>query len=243
MATGGLIAQKFGAKQMQEASRISARALVLALILSGFLILFQIPLLKIALWAMEDDGKWQHLTAEYFQVRIFAAPATLCTYALLGTLIGLQRVNAVFGLQVLLNVLNVALTIILFQWTDLGIKGVALATVISEYVTLIVGCIILKTYIFSAINQNRFLAWLFETAALKRFFSISSDLFIRTLCLTFAFYWMTVLSAKQGVVVLAAHWLFNWQERYKTPQAFRIRERDTSDNFSHRIQSVFLDFR
>ncbi len=210
MATGGLVAQAYGADNLQSTSRISIRALLLAFLLGTLLIALQIPLLKIALFAMDDSGEWQSLAADYFYMRIYAAPATLCMYAILGALIGLQRVRAVLGLQLLLNLLNVLLTIVLFMTTDLGIKGVALATVISEYVTLAAGIYLIKDLIAAALKETAFKSWVLDRAALRRFFTISGDLFIRTLCLTFAFYWMTALSAKQGVIILAANTvLFN----------------------------------
>jgi MATE family multidrug resistance protein len=210
MATGGLVAQAFGANNLANSSKITIRALALALILGFALILLQIPLLNIALFAMDDGGKWQALTADYFHVRIFAAPATLCLYAILGSIIGLQKMKAVLGLQLLLNILNIILTITLFSYTDMGIKGVALATVISEYITLFVGCYILRDLIRTAIKDSALRTWILDKDALRRYFTISGDLFIRTLCLTFAFYWMTVLSARQGVVILAANTvLFN----------------------------------
>jgi len=210
MATGGLVAQAFGADNLISSSRISIRALALALLLGIALIVLQIPLLHVALYAMDDSGAWQTLTADYFHVRILAAPATLCLYAILGSLIGLQKMKAVLGLQLLLNVLNIVLTITLFSLTDMGIKGVALATVISEYMTLFVGCYILRYQIISALRDTELSTWLLDKTALTRYFTISGDLFIRTLCLTFAFYWMTVLSARQGVVILAANTaLFN----------------------------------
>lgn len=210
MATGGLVAQAFGAANTEATSRISIRALLLALALGVALILLQKPLLTIALFAIDDVGQWQNFTEDYFLIRIFAAPATLCMYAILGALIGLQRVNSVLWLQLLLNLLNVLLTITLFTTTDLGIKGVALATVVSEYVTLIAGCYVLRDIIGAAFRDTSFNSWLLDRRALTRFFTISGDLFIRTLCLTFAFYWMTVLSARQGVVILAANTvLFN----------------------------------
>jgi len=210
MATGGLVAQAFGADNVVATSRISIRAFLLAVILGITLILFQKPLLYIALLAMDDSGQWQTLASDYFYVRIYAAPATLCTYAMLGALIGLQKMKSVFALQLLLNLLNIVLTIGLFTYTDLAIRGVALATVISEYVTLFVGLYLLRHTVTAALAESAFGSWGLQTDALKKFFTISGDLFIRTLCLTFAFYWMTVLSARQGVIILAANTvLFN----------------------------------
>ena len=241
MATGGLVAQAYGADSHVSIGRICIRALLLGCVFSALLLILQGPLLTLGLAAMENNGQWQELTARYFHVRIFSAPATLLNYAILGTLIGLQKMRVVLGLQLLLNLLNVVLNIAFFRYTDMDIAGVALATVISEYITLFSGLWILRHLIRAAIYENNHEDnrgdkhedshdgrhedkqenkqeykqegrrkygigyWLFSRADLLRYFRISRDLFIRTLCLTFAFYWMTVLSSRQGVVFLAAN--------------------------------------
>lgn len=205
MATGGLVAQAYGANSHVSIGRVMVRALLLGCVFSTALLLLQVPLLNLGLAAMDNNAQWQELTARYFHVRIFSAPATLLNYAILGTLIGLQRMRVVLALQLLLNLLNVALNITLFHYTELNIAGVALATVISEYITLFAGLWVLRHLISAALQEGTVSQWLFSKADLLRYFRISRDLFIRTLCLTFAFYWMTVMSSKQGVVILAAN--------------------------------------
>ena len=243
MATGGLVAQAYGADSHVSIGRICIRALLLGCVFSALLLILQGQLLSLGLAAMDNNGQWQELTARYFHVRIFSAPATLLNYAILGTLIGLQKMRVVLGLQLLLNLLNVVLNIAFFRYTDMDIAGVALATVISEYITLFSGLWILRHLIIAAIyddsheddregnhednrgdkhedshdrrhkdrhrhkdrRKHSIGHWLFSKADLLRYFRISRDLFIRTLCLTFAFYWMTVLSSRQGVVFLAAN--------------------------------------
>ena len=205
MATGGLVAQAYGANGHVTIGRICIRALLLGCVFSLTLLAFQVPLLSLGLAAMQDNAQWQELTARYFHVRIFSAPATLLNYAILGTLIGLQKMRVVLGLQLLLNLLNVVLNIAFFRYTELDIAGVALATVISEYITLFTGLWILRHLIKAAWQEGLVRHWLFSKTDLLRYFRISRDLFIRTLCLTFAFYWMTVLSSRQGVLILAAN--------------------------------------
>lgn len=205
MATGGLVAQAYGANSHVSIGRIMVRALLLGCVFSTALLLLQVPLLNLGLVAMDNNAQWQELTARYFHVRIFSAPATLLNYAILGTLIGLQKMRVVLALQLLLNLLNVVLNITLFHYTELTIAGVALATVISEYITLLAGLWVLRHLIRAALREGTMSQWLFSKDDLLRYFRISRDLFIRTLCLTFAFYWMTVMSSKQGVVILAAN--------------------------------------
>ena len=205
MATGGLVAQAYGANSHVSIGRITVRALLLGCVFSTALLLLQVPLLNLGLAAMDNNAQWQELTARYFHVRIFSAPATLLNYAILGTLIGLQKMRVVLALQLLLNLLNVVLNITLFHYTELNIAGVALATVISEYITLFAGLWVLRHMIRAALQEGTVRQWLLSKEDLLRYFRISRDLFIRTLCLTFAFYWMTVMSSKQGVVILAAN--------------------------------------
>ena len=205
MATGGLVAQATGADNHSEVGQTTIRALLMAVVFGGLLFLLQIPLLKLGLAAMENKSQWQELTRAYFIIRICSAPATLSMYAIFGTFIGLQRMRAVLGLQLLLNILNIVLNVTFFKFTDWDIRGVALATVISEYLCAIVGIWLLRHTLIAAISDSPAVEWLLNRQDLLRYFVISGDLFIRTLCLTFAFYWMTVLSSKQGIVILAAN--------------------------------------
>lgn len=205
MGTGGLVAQSHGAGDQREVSRILTRACLLAIVLAAFLLALQSPLKYLSLFAMQDDGAWKPLTETYFNVRILSAPATLLTYVAIATLVGLQRMRQVLLLQLLLNFLNIALTISLFRYTSLGIAGVALATVISEYVALVYGIYLLRSEWISLLQDRLVSQWLFDAMAWRRLFGISIDLFIRTLALLFAFYSISVLGSRQGVAVLAAN--------------------------------------
>jgi len=205
MATGGLVAQAYGAHDNLSTTRTTLRSLFIAVVLGFVLIALQVPLLHLGLFAMAEGESWRALTAVYFKIRILSAPATLATYALLGALIGLQRMNQVLILQLLLNVLNIVFNIALFKFTTLGIAGVAIATVVSEYITVAVGLYIIRDQLLISLGDSSLYDWLFERTALLRYFRISGDLFIRTLCLTLSFYWMTVVSSRQGVVILAAN--------------------------------------
>ncbi len=208
MGTSGLVAQACGADDPTSAGRITCRALLIAFLFGALLILLQGPIFALMMWAMGNNAaapRWQTLTEQYYTWRIPAAPATLANYAVLGTLVGLQRMRAVLTTQLLLNIGNVVLNVLFFTQTDLGIRGVALATVLTEYLTLGYGLWLIRDVLGKALADHPLRPWLCDTEALTRFFRISSDLFIRTLCLTLAFYWMTVLSSRLGVEILAVN--------------------------------------
>lgn len=201
MGTGGLVAQAFGRNDTVALQEILARAFAIAAVSALCLVALGSPLLAVGLWAMGGSAELHELTGEYFFIRLLGAPATLITYVIIGTLVGQQRMRQVFWLQLLLNLLNVALNLAFFEFTDWHVKGVALATIISEYIALAVGLKMLKPMWW--VQWSRWRTALINSAAFKEFFSIGRDLFIRTVCLTFAFYWITALSSRFGDTTLA----------------------------------------
>ncbi len=209
MATGGLVAQAHGAAKPLQADRTGLRALLLALILGLCLILLSEYLLWLGLALMESSERVHALVAEYYRIRIWSAPATLMTYALSGILIGQQRMRAIFSLQLILNITNIVLNLVFFNYTDWGIKGIATATVISEYLALAAALVMSGT--LSALRRNNaatgnpIKSWIADPKRFMEFLQISGDLFIRTLCLTASFYWLTVMGSKQGDDILAAN--------------------------------------
>ena len=209
MGTGGLVAQAFGARDEETLRRVTIRALVLGATIGALVVALSTPLLALGLGAMAGSEALHALTGDYFHVRVLSAPATLALFVIQGTLVGQQRMRAVLGLQLLQNGLNVALNLLLFTATELAIVGVAIATVASELVTLAVGLWLLRAVLDPQRADGARSAplghWLFERAALARLFSISGDLFVRSLCLTAAYYWLTAAGTRLGPTVLAAN--------------------------------------
>jgi len=207
MGTSGLVAQSLGASEPQRAQRNAIRSIALALVFGCLLFLAAPLLFQLGMWSMDVSDEVNALAKQYFSVRVFSAPATLIIYSIIGTLVGQQRMRAVFILQLILNLTNVCLTLSLFYLTDWNIMGVALSTVVSEYLAMMCGLAVLwpSLNFRSHVFETESLKWLWDRQKLVEFFHIGSDLFIRTLCLTAAFYWLMVMSAKLGVIVLAVN--------------------------------------
>jgi len=107
-------------------------------------------------------------------------------------------------LQLILNITNVLLDIVFVVGLDLGVEGVAMATLIAEYLAAGCGLYLLRAPIKAAFLQVDY-PRLFERKALLALMKANGDIFIRTLCLTFAFAYFTAESAHFGEVVLAAN--------------------------------------
>ena len=75
----------------------------------------------------------------YFSIRIWSAPLALANYVVLGWLIGQARARLALGVQIAINVINMAATVLLVLVLDAGIAGAAIAAVIAEAAGLLLG--------------------------------------------------------------------------------------------------------
>ncbi len=208
MATSGLVAQAFGATSTSaNSSAISLtfwRSLLVAIVLACVVLLLHKPLLSFSLWLLGTDDTLNAPTSEYYDIRIWAAPATLANYVILGTLIGLQKMRAVLVFQLFLNLLNIVLDLLFVPVFGWGIAGVATATLISEYSALALGFMLVRKRIPWNASQLHWKSML-ERTALTRLFKLNTNIFIRTLMLVLSFFYFNAKSASLGAVALAAN--------------------------------------
>ena len=218
MGTSGFTAQAYGAHNFTEAVRIFVRAITIALLVALLLIVLQWPISKISviIFRIEQSPHIIQLALTYFFVRIWAAPATLGLYAVKGWFIGMQNSRLPMWIAIFLNIVNIAcslLFVLVFHW---GIKGVALGTVIAQYSGLAMGLFFLiKKYghLFSHYLQEeqhpvkeQFTTLVKDSlhwAQMKRFFRVNGDIFLRTVCLSAVFTFITAASCRISPEVLA----------------------------------------
>ena len=132
MGTTGFIARAYGANDQQALSDTLLRVLLLAVVLGAFIILLGHPLIQLALYLLDSSDSIESLAESYATIRIWSAPATLSIYVLTGIFIGLQNMRYVFVLQLVMNMINVLLDLLFVLGFDMGVEGVALATLIAE---------------------------------------------------------------------------------------------------------------
>jgi len=204
MGTSGLIAQAHGAQEQQAILLTIIRSLIIAITLGFAVILLQKPLLLLCLRPLEISDNLEHLTAQYYGIRIWAAPATFANFVMLGTLIGLQRTSLVFVFQLFLNLVNIALDILFVPVLHWGIPGVASASVLSEYAALVFVIYLTGPTLFRRNAKPRF-SQLIDGPALKKLFSVNTDIMIRTLLLVLSFFYFNASSTRLGAVTLATN--------------------------------------
>ncbi|WP_082735535.1 MATE family efflux transporter [Polycladidibacter stylochi] len=201
--TTALTAQAVGAGNGIEVRYVLVRALLIAGAAGIICLLVQWPVLSAGLWLLGGSDSVQEAARSYFSLRLLSAPFFLANYAILGWLLGQGRAKSALLLQTLLNGLNTVLSIAFVLVFDWEITGVALATVLSEVVTLLFGLMLVRV-----IQPHRIpLKWpqVLERKKVAALFSLNRDIMLRSLSMLVAFGFFTNRSAVQGEVILAAN--------------------------------------
>ena len=202
MATTGLTAQAFGEKDIPECGRLLLRAICIGITSSLLLLCFQWQIADISFHLIDASPDVENLARTYFYIRIFAAPATLCLHAFHGVFLGLQNAHYPMSLTLVVNLVNIVLNLIFVQTLGMKVEGVALATVIAQYIGLFLA-ILLFFGRYRSILTTWNLREVLVFSKLKRFLSISGDIFIRTCCLVFSHAVFTAKSATLSDTFLA----------------------------------------
>lgn len=204
MGTTGFIAQAYGAGDQEALSDTLSRVILLALVFGFLTILLSYPLIQIALHLLDSTEQIESLTARYAYIRIWSAPATLCTYVFTGIFIGMHNTRKILALLMVLNLSNILLDFIFVMGLGMGVEGVALATLIAEYLAAACGFYLLREQVKIAVKHFSW-AKILERNATMKLMKANSDIFIRTLCLVFSLSYFTAQSAKMGEVILASN--------------------------------------
>lgn len=208
MGTTGFIAQANGAGDKEEVLAVLYRSVLLGLAIGLALILLQVLIGNTAIWLMSASDEIKELVKAYFYIRIWGAPATLITYALLGSLIGLGWTKELLWVQLLLNGSNILLNILFVLGFSMGVEGIALGTLLAEWITLVCAWFLLakKLELNSPIQQLKIL-WIriMDKAKLLAIFKVNADIMIRTFALLSGFAWFANQGAKFGDETLAAN--------------------------------------
>lgn len=204
MGTTGLTAQAVGARQGSEIAASLMRPLLGAVLIGLMLIILQVPIIRLALWAFGPSDRVGEVARSYFDIRIWAAPAGLINFVLIGWFIGLGRASVTFYLQLLLNGLNILLAVIFVVGLEWSVPGVGLAALLAEYTAIAIGLAVALRELRRRRATTTRLA-IFEASKLKQLFAISRDILIRTACLQAAFAFFVAQGARAGDVTLAAN--------------------------------------
>jgi len=202
-STTALVAQAQGRGESSELFAVFWRSIALSL---GFgLLILVIPpaILGFGPALMGADGSVESAAATYIGIRILAAPVTLTNFTLLGFVLGRGLGSVGLALQIVLNGVNIAMSILLGLTFGFGIAGVAWATVLGELTAMIAGfAFVFWRYRRAAVPE---VSMITDKVKLMALFRLNRDILIRTFSLITAFTVMTRIGSGFGAVTLAAN--------------------------------------
>jgi MATE family multidrug resistance protein len=207
MSTVAFTAQSLGSGETSELRAILLRGLIVAALVGATLIALQIPLATLLLNAMGGSEDVTRAAKTYFTVRIWSSPLALGNYVVLGWLIGQARAKLALGMQISINLINVAATVALVLVFDFGIAGAAIAALIAEAAGLLIGLLIARHLSKGQFAASR--ALLFDRTKLMRMLAVNRDIMIRTASLIMAFLFFVAQGARAGDATLAANAVLN----------------------------------
>ena len=206
MGTSGMTAQAYGKRDLTEVVRTLLRAVGVGLLISLGLWILQSPILRgafVLIDATEEVKRWASL---YFNICIWGAPAVLGLYGFAGWFIGMQNSRFPMFIAITQNIVNIAASLCFVFVLGMKVEGVALGTLIAQYAGLFMAFALWLKYYG---RLKAYIDWngLWGGEEMRRFFSVNSDIFFRTLCLVAVTTFFTSTGARQGDVILAVNTL------------------------------------
>lgn len=206
MGTSGMTAQAYGKRDLTEVVRTLLRAVGVGLLISLGLWILQSPILRgafVLIDATEEVKRWASL---YFNICIWGAPAVLGLYGFAGWFIGMQNSRFPMFIAITQNIVNIVASLCFVFVLGMKVEGVALGTLIAQYAGLFMAFALWLKYYG---RLKAYIDWngLWGGEEMRRFFSVNSDIFFRTLCLVAVTTFFTSTGARQGDVILAVNTL------------------------------------
>ncbi|MBR5003119.1 MAG: MATE family efflux transporter [Bacteroidaceae bacterium] len=202
MGTSGLTAQAYGANDFAECTRMLLRSVIIAIVLGVAVLALQYPIGELSLWAMNGND----LVAEYFYTRIWAVPAGVLLFALNGWFTGMQNAIIPMVVAVTVNIIHIICSFAFAFGLDMGIVGVAQASVVAQWCGVVLATILLFAkfrHTFVAVTRQE----VFDRKAFARFFAVNGDIMIRTFCIVIVYTFFTGISARMNEEILAVNTL------------------------------------
>lgn len=204
MSTGGFTARAYGRNDMPETFDILLRALLTAWAGALIILLFKNEIIKLALYFLKGSPEAEEYVKIYYNILIWGVPAVLSVYVFTGWFIGMQDTVRPMIIAVTTNLSNIGLSIFFVFVMNMKIEGIALGTLISHILSLIIAILLWRFSYAQKLPPLRFHKGR-QIAAYKDFFKVNGDIFIRTFFLVCVTSFFTFASSAKGEEILAAN--------------------------------------
>ena len=200
-AQGGYLVRQ---ADITEVQRPLQRGIMIGLSFGFFFILASPVVIAGATLIMPASSPVESYMADYISIQIFALPALLMNAALLGWLYGLQSMRLGMVQLLLINGLNILLNFVFVLGFDAGIKGVALASVIANWVGFMFVVAMIRRQFASYLSGIFGIANALAKTGWSAYGALSRDIMIRTILLYLVQVSLLYAGGREGDIPLAA---------------------------------------
>lgn len=206
MGTSGITSQAYGQRNFNEMARTLFRALSTGIFIACCLLLLQYPIRALAFLLIDTTPEVEHFAISYYNICIWGAPAVLGLYGFSGWFIGMQNSRFPMYIAIAQNIINIAASLCFVFLLHMKVEGVAWGTLIAQYAGLSIAIFLWMAF-YKKLRGRAHWREMLQPQAMRRFFSVNSDIFFRTLCLVAVTVFFTSSGARQGDVILAVNTL------------------------------------
>ncbi len=204
MSTSGLTAQEYGRGDQSASSRVLRESCTIALVIGVVIIVLQWPLQWLLLKVIAPSSTVAGLSRRYFMLCVWGAPAVLLMMAIKGWLLGMQDSRSAMRISIMVNVVNTGISLVAVYVLDMGFIGIALGTLLSEYIGLVYS-VLLVCRKYRANVRLLGVPWRWRLTVSRRYFTVSGDIFARSVLLALIHLAVTSLGARSGDLLLAVN--------------------------------------
>ena len=206
MGTSGLTSQAYGRKDKDAEMRVLVQAVSVGLFSALAMLILQYPIERLAFRLLDTSAEVEQYAVTYFRICIWGAPAVLAQYGFTGWFIGMQNSRYPMYIAIVMNVINIVCSSCFVFLFGMKVEGVALGSVVAQYsgVMMALG---LWFYNYKELRGRMTFKGSLRLIAMRRFFAVNRDIFLRTLCLIGVTTFFTSTGARQGDVILAVNTL------------------------------------
>lgn len=206
MGTSGLTSQAYGRKDKNAEIRVLVQAVSVGLFSALAMLILQYPIERLAFRLLDTSAEVEQYAVTYFRICIWGAPAVLAQYGFTGWFIGMQNSRYPMYIAIVMNVINIVCSSCFVFLFGMKVEGVALGTVVAQYSGVMMAWW-LWFYNYKELRGRITFRGSLQLIAMRRFFAVNRDIFLRTLCLIGVTTFFTSTGARQGDVILAVNTL------------------------------------
>jgi MATE family multidrug resistance protein len=201
MGTTGLTAQAVGRDDTEQMLLVGLRNGLIALGLGGLLLLLQYPLQQLWFGIMSATPEVKASGIDYFNARIWGAPAVVVNFVLIGWFLGREMSGVVLLMTLLGNAANVVFDYLFIVHWDWASTGAGLSGALSQYLMLVLGIIVASQYIeWKELPSAARRFW--DAGAFKAAFTLNGNILIRCCATMLVMTIFTASSSAMGTAIL-----------------------------------------